>query len=218
MQNELVFKLKKLFSPDNKLSSWILKLTLIRNDLFYVHRSLIDYLDCTKKAKSGEFIYYFRLAASHYREAAKYISRGKNKPEIQAFIQELSDNTINNYKLIIESCTPWKSSFVNQIVKPIRDNFFHYDIESFEEDYNQLEDFFTRIISTGNTRKETELIFADELSINLIFGNKSRQDIEKILSELSTYMSALISFVDETVGRFINNNKNKSAYIIRVKN
>jgi len=217
VQYELVFKLKKMFNPDNKLTSWILKLSMIRNDMFYVHRSLIDYLDGTKKAASGEFIYFFRLAASHYREAAKYISSGKNKPEIQAFINELSEETIMDYNQIIKSCTPWKSSFVNQIVKPIRDNFFHYDIENFEEDYLELEDIFSRIILTGKSRKEIDLVFADELSINLIFGNKSLHEIKQILSELSSYMSSLISFVDEAVGIFINKNVDKISYTIHVK-
>ncbi len=218
MKNEMVFKLKRMFDPDNILSIWVLKLSLIRNDLFYVHRSLIDYLSGTKIATSGEYLYYFRLAASHYREAAKYVEKWNKDNDVISFVSELPVEHREEYRLILDSCTPWETSFVNRILKPIRDNFFHYDISSFQKDYRKLDDIFTRIVSSGDARNETDFVFADELSINLIFGNNSKQEIEEILSELSTYMSALISFVDAAIGTYLYNNKSKQAYMIRTKN
>ncbi|MDT0121641.1 hypothetical protein Q9R46_03245 [Paenibacillus sp. RRE4] len=217
MKNEIVFRLKNMFIPGDKISEWILKLSLIRNDLFYIHRSLIDYLDGTKKHTNGEFIYYFRLAASHYREAAKFIVKN-NFPQKDAFIDSLSDEAKYNYKLIIDSCTPWETSFVRRIVKPIRDSFFHYDNRDFEEEYRELPDFFTRVSSAGKKRKEIDFVYADELAINLIFKGKSEQEIIGILNELSEYLIGLICFVDDVVGRYFIQNESKQAYVVRSKN
>lgn len=215
MINEAVFKIKNMFNPNDVLSLWIIKISMIRNDLFYVHKSLTSIAEVNNELQNGEMNYFFRLAASHYREAVKFIDEYKNEKKIQRFVDSLDSKSIENYKKLLESCTPWNASFVKKTLKPIRDNFFHYSSESFNEDFNEMKDFYSRIYSTGSSRKELTLVFADEISFNLDFRDYSEEQYKEVIIKLSEYMVALIQFVDEATGLYFNKFKGRTSYFVR---
>jgi len=141
MINEAVFKIKNMFNPDDTLSLWIIKMSMIRNDLYYVHKSLTSIAEVGSTFQNEEMNYFFRLAASHYREAVKFIDKYKTEEKIHSFINLLDSKSIENYEKLLESCTPWDSSFVSDILKPIRDNFFHYTNKNFDKDFKSMKDY-----------------------------------------------------------------------------
>lgn len=217
MVNEAVFKIKNMFSPNDILSLWIIKISMIRNDLYYVHKSLTSIAEANKQLQNGEMNYFFRLAPSHYREAVKFIDDHKKERKIQSFIDLLDSKSIENYKKLLESCTPWEGSFVKDIVKPIRDNFFHYSSDSFCKDFKEMKDFYSRVSSNGSSRKDLSLIFADEISINLDFRDYTEEQYKVMINKLSEYMVALIQFVDEATGSYFNHYKERTSYFVRTK-
>lgn len=215
MKNEFVFKLKSMFEPNDVLARWIIKLSMMRNDLFYVRKSLIPYFLEDEPMHDGFLTYNFRQCASHYKEAVKFIYNYSENEVIKAFLKRLPDEAIKNYSQVLDSCTPWTGSFVHSIVMPIRDNFYHYTDKTFKKDYEELADIFTRMIVEGKNGADIDLVFADEISMNVIFGNKSEKEISDIVMKLSDYMVALIKFVDQAIAAYFYHYKHRASYIVR---
>ncbi|WP_219836949.1 hypothetical protein [Paenibacillus sp. R14(2021)] len=212
-KQEAVFKFKEVFNPQEVLSQWIIKLSMARNDFLYVHNRLFELSD--KKDKAGENFYYFRIALSHYREAIKYIDKHKEKKKIIEFISILDKKTKDDYRKLIESCSPWDGSFVKEKILPVRNNLFHYYNDDFQLNLENLDDFFTRVIVSGNSRSEVDLVFADDVSLKISFGNIEEQEFKEILLELVQLLVAFIRFIDKAISTYLLIKQQRVSYFVR---
>src|SRR5579883_1258456 len=110
------FAIGDLFRPDDPLSMWILGMALIMNDTILVNRHLIDAL-AKQEGSSPEGMYFLRLAASHYREAAKFQAQWDRWPLVAAFISALPPELRADYEAFHGSYDPWPGSFVEAVLK-----------------------------------------------------------------------------------------------------
>ncbi len=51
--------------------------------------------------------------------------------------------------------------------------------------------------------------------MNIIFGNKSKEEISEIVEELSEYIICLTNFVDEAIGSYFISKKQRTAYTVK---
>jgi hypothetical protein len=208
---EAVFKMKSMFDPKDELAQWILKIAMSRNDFLYVHNRLLE-LNDNGSNHSGESLYFFRLACSHYREAVYFLSKYKNKRNVLRFLSRMDKEFIEDYETLIDSCEPWKGSFVERVMLPIRNNLFHYSTDNFDEIYSEFEDFFSRVIITGKTRSHIDLVFADELAIKLSLGEIEQEEFKELLTYISRLFVSFIRFTDHAINMYLISRKINLSY------
>jgi len=119
------FRFGDAFPADSVIARWVAGMTLIANDLLQVNLGVIEASDVVVD-QSSEAVYLFWLACAHYREAAHFMQKGSELPEVQASIAQLPEQTREHWAAIQESFEPWEGSFVQGRLKPLRDDFFHY--------------------------------------------------------------------------------------------
>lgn len=204
---EIKFIMKEIFPPDDNLAIWILTLSRIYNDLIIVNSRMVDLYEKNIYSES-EMIYFSRLGFSHYREALKFINLYKNKSEIRDFLSNLDKELINKYNFILSSSNPYKGSFLEKHVVPIRNNMFHYNNEKklIKEIIEKKEGYESMVRIVGHTMKGIDLVYADEISVFLSFNNMEMDDFINFVKEISNYIFALIDFLDGAIAAYFTEN------------
>jgi hypothetical protein len=119
------FRFGDAFPADSVTARWAAGMTLIANDLLQVNLGVVEASDAADD-QSSQALYLFWLACAHYREAAHFMQKGSQVPEIRESIARLPEQTREHWAAIQKSFEPWEGSLIQTMLKPLRDNFFHY--------------------------------------------------------------------------------------------
>jgi hypothetical protein len=110
------FHMGDLFPADDPLSEWLVLLAMSLNDLALVH----DRLE-RDHASPHEYFYWLRLGVAHFFEAAKLLKRGRDIPEVAAYITTLPATVRNSHDTAVSI---YDERYTE--LKMMRDVLFHY--------------------------------------------------------------------------------------------
>ncbi len=203
----LNFAYSSVFPHDEPLSAWISILALMTNELIIVNRNIVNQFTVIRSNGTAEVPYYLWLACSHYREAAKFLGQSMKTPKIEQFIQSLPDSIQQTYSEVKATYEPYKGSFVDLAVKPIRDSFFHYnEITSplWTPLWRELEDERGEFSMKGGGLDFTRWEFAENIRINMIQKSleESGFSIEQVIESLGTATVNMVAFGQNVVTEY----------------
>jgi hypothetical protein len=112
----LAFRFGDLFPPEDPLSEWLLLLAMALNDLALVHDRL-----ARDQESLHEWFYWMRLGVAHFFEAAKLLKRGRDRPEVVAYVATLPNEVRGHHDRAISI---YDERFLE--LKMTRDVLFHY--------------------------------------------------------------------------------------------
>ncbi len=184
---------KNIFkSLDDNCSLWLLGLCLASNDIVLCQEQI-------NNCRDEEKTYFFATSLSILRELAKLIPTAENVG-IEKYFSNETNTVFSNLKQELE---PFKTgSLTKDVLKPIRDNTFHYNFLDDKKNIEKLLPFLedlkreselqirANIEDTSITRHR--YVFADIFRYNF---NKSLLNKE-LIGKLSTVAVNVISFVD----------------------
>jgi hypothetical protein len=186
----------EVFPADDPLSEWLVTLALAMNDLALVH----DHLD-RDDGQPDRMFYWQRLALSHFTEAALFLSRTSQLPEVAAFIESLDEPVramhaeclavFNAHRIrlfttrnVVAFHYPELRSLDPQAPRPMRDALHRLAEER-------------GVFRTGTVR-EARALFADE-AIAAVFANEVAEvdtDAPVFLAAVSTGVTAFVRFAN----------------------
>jgi hypothetical protein len=175
----------------------------------------MDALDSGNPAESSDATYYFWLACAQYREAAEFL-RKRKPPEVAAFMAQLPPDVQQHWAKVAPSFTPYEGSFVDKVLRPLRNKLFHYPEPGSKEMERALRAASQHISGVrvvgeeklGNVRG----VFADEVRARLLGeylhgANDEDEDEELGLREtmrkISRLMSSLIAFAHGSLAEYL---------------
>jgi hypothetical protein len=199
----LSVEIGKVFPAGSPVARFIVRLCLAANDLNAVNkRSREEVMQSGEGGNCGR--YFFYLACAHYREAIKSIENDLRKPEVVKFVGKLDKDSQATLAKLQTAFTPWKGSFVETQLVPLRNSVFHYfsDPEGDAELALALAEASSKEsrinLSPENLLLNTRFDFADEVMAVLAgraLGGKDREKgLEEVLSRLPDLMVSYISF------------------------
>jgi hypothetical protein len=112
----LSFQMGDLFPANDPLSEWLVLLAMSLNDLALVN----DRLE-RDHASPHEYLYWLRLGVAHFFEGAKLLKRGRDIPEVAAYITTLPVAVRNSHDTAVSIYDERHTE-----LKMMRDVLFHY--------------------------------------------------------------------------------------------
>lgn len=206
---EIKFIMKEMFPPDEPLAIWILTLSRIYNDLKHVNSYMVNIYESESYSES-EMIYFARLGFAHYREAVKFIDSYKDKSEIRDFVNNPDKEIIEKYDFVIASGNHFNDSFLKKYLVLIRNNIFHYFDDCIKEIINSKVGYESTVRIIDKAMKDIDLVFADEMSVFLSFKSMETDDFTNLVKEISSYILALIDFLNDAIATYFEQNINKT--------
>lgn len=193
------FRLGSVFPPGSAVSRFLVRLAIIRNDLILTQRrTQSDYEKGDQD--EGVSMHLLYVTVSHFREAAKVLKEELEDPAVQSFVATLTKETRDRLGRIEASFTPWKGSFVEATLKPIRDAVFHYpEAEEVEAALRELHKSGASIDLGEGRHIDIRYSFADELLVRIVAGHlgSSTEELEASLQRVATLTLDYVYFVSE---------------------
>ena len=211
------FYLKDVFKEKDELSICVLNLSIIRNDLKYCMKYVMDCFANETKIESGRQIYSQRFMVVHYREALYYII--ENSDTIDKLIEEPFDDYVTVYQELFKSQLdigkPFEDSFLKKVCIPMRNGTVHYKdnvrlIKKILKDIDKDKTY--NIPKYGDCWSDTDYEFADDFAINIFLNEIEEKPIDNIsdtLTKISKYPMDMIKLIDYIIAKFINNKLTK---------
>lgn len=112
----LAFRVGDLFPADDPLSEWLILLAMALNDIALVNVRLER-----EREILHAYLYWLRLGVAHFFEAAKLLKRGREIPEVAAYVAELPAEARANHDRAISIYDERHDE-----LKMMRDVLFHY--------------------------------------------------------------------------------------------
>ncbi len=162
------FPFKSFIDADPYIANWIIAIAQIGNDIQSANNPLLELIG-EPYHPAPEVTYYLTLLCSHIREASKFYEATTSDTKIYEYIKSQDAEIFQRFESILTSFNPWKNSFVQQVIKTLRDIFFHYPSHDEIEDsgvLNVLSSSFGEIRMKGNGFGNTRFVFADDFRIN----------------------------------------------------
>jgi predicted RNase H-like HicB family nuclease len=201
------FRIGNAYPGNQSVAVWITGIGMILNDLVLANGSLNDAFEAAGEGVSPEGLYFFRVVASHYREACKFLQIGEKDPDISAFVRTLSPEAQALAAKVRQSSTPWRGSFVETKLKRTRDFVFHYlgltggEIQAALE---ELKDTESSVAVTAQTLRGMRMLWADEVANYLAFGHLGgAEGFRQVVNELRELVLALIGFSHRAIGAYL---------------
>ena len=192
------FRLGDAFPAEDPLARWFVGLSAVVNDLILAGSRMEAEMSKARRSEpSSEGIYFFRLVASHYREAVKFIEDADSLPEVRAFIASLPQGLQNQYSSVLTTFQPFHGSFVERVLKPLRDKLFHYPLVNSQELINatgKVKELRTGAELRGSRIADFRASFADDVMLCLS-GEIFSQEREKLGQCIRTTHNALQDLV-----------------------
>ena len=116
---QVSFRIGDVFPADDVVSPFLVGLCMAADDLMWLTRQ-------HETGDAGESTYRLYLTCAYYREAAKFLGEGLKQAEVSAFLKDLSPECRARLGVLKKSFDPWKGSFAERALKPVRDIVFHY--------------------------------------------------------------------------------------------
>jgi hypothetical protein len=169
-QKWIRFAMEEAFPAESKVAQWVAGLCMAANDLILAQQ---DWARVSKKGYPPEATYYIGVLAAHLREAMKFVWRSKGRDAlVEAFCERLGDEA-RVHRTVIDGALagPKGTSFVEQILVPVRNQVFHYpevgatDIRSGLEAHAKTE---SGVRMVGPHVQDMRWVFADEVRAELL--------------------------------------------------
>jgi hypothetical protein len=224
MKYEVEFKIGDIFKEDDELSPHILRLFAIFNDISMVWKF---YLESKKKCKEDSnfqpSFYLTRLMASHLYESFDALKKANAKGAFQKLIEDIPDyikhKVLKNHYLYHELTL---GRIKKDILKPIRNNFFHYNSKDEDRD---LKDILTKKkeypgkIILGDINKDTYFQIVDDLelkSMNELIG-ENKEKFEIVLKDIYEIAHNMLEFINRTLTKFYHQYMEEKCKIKKVR-
>jgi hypothetical protein len=201
----LSFRVRDLLPADDPLSEWLVLLAMALNDLTLVNDRLERDYD-----SPYEYLYWLRLGVAHFFEAAKLLKRGRDIPEVAAYVGTLPATVRERHSACISIYDER-----HEELKMMRDVLFHYarswrrsgrDPEAVVQlALQQLADGLTTM-KTGKLR-EARLLFADDVAAAIftratgvawadVTKDEVQEDVGKIQKRIEEAVTAFVRFAN----------------------
>lgn len=174
------FKIADIFPHDNILARHMVRIFLIINQLTYVHEKFIELQDDESINKEGKSLFLLRLNCSLLREAMKLFSEAEKNHEFLNLLSQLpaeSKEMLDEFRKFYE---PYNGSFTELILKPVRDNFFHFIDDSGIESLLKKNAQNISEIIFGRRFKDLYVKFADDISSDLLVDQLKKSGLTLI--------------------------------------
>ncbi len=162
-RKQIRFKIGEAFPADDSCARLMVALAMATNDLLTVGPLFEEALKAEGEADKGRQIYFFRLMASHLREAVKVLDRAEKNPSFRILIEGLPEGVRKDLQELSKYYRPFNGSFAEKVLKPLRDTVFHY---SRDEDVGAglraIKNEKTEII-IGPQLRDMRLLIADDV-------------------------------------------------------
>jgi hypothetical protein len=193
---ELRFQLGDFFPENNVVGRWTIVLSIIMNDLILSCKLLTDSEQSDALATAKRF-YYFRLGCSHLREAIKWLFDTSVNSDIKEFIESFNEETSIHFQKIKCLSVPFEGSFAKKILKPVRDNFFHYpklDNRTLHDALKGLRAHQMAVSFETGSLSDTRFLYADDLNVAMFWNNfDGEHELESACKKLT---EAICNFID----------------------
>lgn len=174
------FEIKDVFPHDNILARHVVRIFLIMNQLTYVHEKFLELQTDESINIEGKSLFLLRLNCSLLRETIKIFSEAGKSPEFIDLLSKLppeSKELLDEFRKYYE---PYSGSFTKLILKPIRDNFFHFIDDSGIESLLKKNAPNKSEIIIGRTFKDLYIKFADDISTDLLIDQMKKSGLTLI--------------------------------------
>lgn len=207
------FKISQAFEINDDISTWVINLAIIRNDLKNALKYVMEYFTSESRKQDdieyNRLMYHYKILIVHYREALKYLinSRKIAMKYFDMIPNNQSEIYRSKYSLLISAGEPYEKSFLKEICVPLRNVAIHYS-----ENEKKIDEVLTiinvdreaDIIQTGTLWSDINYDFADDIINNILFG-----DLEpvKFNDDFSMYVRDMIVLIDEIIQEYLKQKK-----------
>jgi len=191
------FKVGDVFSAEDPIARWATVLAMATNNTIYLNVRLIEG-DLPPELS----MYYFRLLAAHFFEAAKWLTDTRSTwPEIDRFIDSLDPANQERFDRIAEFASQRHPFYEN--LSRSRSTLFHCptmhparDAAGAEELANAMREVAEADgwIEGGDDYASFRVTFADEVALQ--FLSTSNQENQEIMEELRGPVFELVEFAE----------------------
>jgi hypothetical protein len=199
---------QQIFRRNDPISLFIFRLCVALQDHLVILKQFEAESKKTPEMKNWQlYTFLFKLNCSFAREAIKLFAIGEDllgnekipglKPQFTALLGSLPKQGIDMFQKLKEYYYPWEGSFSATVLKPIRDNTFHYETDTFETFFfDMLETGKIKtsktILGPGTVKKDFDIQIVDQVFDEQILSyyrdfskSHSSHPKEKIFNELA---------------------------------
>jgi hypothetical protein len=193
------FRIGEVFAPSDPIARFVTGVCLIANDLTTLVEQIRNESSRCPKERSGVSLHLLYTLAARYREAAKFVQKGLEDTAVRRFVGQLSSEASENLSKIEASFTPWKGSFVEDKLKPLRDSVFHYpkwdeaELEQWLDDAAEIQSG----IEIGRGRyRDIRFDYADEVASRpaLRIWGATHAELGEVMQRLAQLTVAITYF------------------------
>jgi hypothetical protein len=185
------------------VAQFLTGLAIIINDVTLVASHMLELHDRADR-ESGLNTYYLYLTCAYYREAAKYLDRMIDVPEVSSFLERLSPDGRTHLALLRDSVRPWDTSFVKEKLEPVRNFVFHYtpfQPKELAPNLAAAADIESWIEMGSGSYVENRYAFADEVLSKYVIAawGDSTEEWTQLLEKMRDLVLALTYFGHEAI-------------------
>jgi hypothetical protein len=197
------FRIGDAFPADDPIARWVTVLSIAANDTIYLNIRLIE-----GDLAEEQSIYYFRLVAAHFFEAAVWLKSTRTLPEVDALITSLDDAARERYERIIGFASQRHRFFDN--LKRSRSTLFHYPVihpgreQAGEEELANAMRTAADLpgwIEGGEEYSTFRVEFADQIAVQLLSENE--EETKELMEELRGPVFDLVLFCEAVLFEYL---------------
>ena len=191
--------------PPGPLSTWVMQLSIARNDLMTVQKWLAEILDREDdKQTIAERLYLFRLLCAHSYEAMRIITSSR-PPDPDRAIQRLIDSLSPETKTALKRIKHyWDSKLTDQLLRPVRLDTFHYDwklVHALLDYLRESDPGMKGELQAADASLDVRYLYADQVLAGK-FGLE-KAEIEDSFASLKPLLQAIWKFVNDAVQEYV---------------
>jgi hypothetical protein len=197
------FRIGDVFPGDDPIARWATVLSMATNHMIYLNVRLIEGDDDLPPETN---IYYFRLLAAHFIEAAEWLKKTREHwPQIDGFITgSLPVETQEAYDRLVSFAS--QAHPLHDVLKRSRVTLFHYPEmhpareAAGQEELAQAMNTAANIrssIAGGEDYASFRALFADEIALQFLTGDE--QETEQLMEQLQQPMFDLVQLAERVL-------------------
>ena len=198
------FRIGDAFPADDPIARWATVLSIAANDTIHLNIRLIE-----GDLAEEQSIYYFRLVAAHFFEAAVWLkSTRKTLPEVDELITSLDDAARQRYERIVGFASQRHRFFDN--LKRSRSTLFHYPVVHPGREQAGEEELANAMrsaadlpgwIEAGEEYATFRAEFADQIAVQLL--SEDEQETKELMEELRDPVFDLVLFSEAVLFKYL---------------
>lgn len=202
-----IFKFSDFFPADDPLSEWAVTISLAYNDLSLLNEHLKG--DVTTQHR---WFYWLRLTISHFGEAASYLERTQDVPQVATFVARLPEHAQAHYTDCLERYARNEAT-----IKRIRnDAGFHYPALRIVQSQRRRRAVQRALaeLASGNAVADvgeegvvrgSRMLFADEVAASLIARASGGLErfVQVVEPEIALAITSFMRFANPAIDEFL---------------